>query len=112
MRILYIADDGTQFDDYDACEAYEALLGHEAIYNIKFDDGKHSYKVKRGDEFDDSVYQRAEKVYVETEKELEDFQWLTKECGWCEFEQITSPGKWVRKDMGDMMGVWEKKGDR
>lgn len=97
MRILYIANDGTEFENEWDCEAYEEAQNHPEITNVVFYDKNNCpYKVG-SDLFDDDIYNDCEKVLIHDEKEYEAFQWLARECGWCEFQnQIKSPGLWVR----------------
>ena len=64
--------------------------------------------------FDDHIYNDAEKIVVHNTEEVDALLWIADYTGWCEFEQITSPGTWVRhaKDMGTHYlysdGIWEK----
>lgn len=110
MKTIYIADDGTTFDDYYECENYEESMKHPNLYHITFLDS--IGKELNPDEFpkgvfDDLLYQKCEWVIVHDEKEVSDIQWLADYCGWSEFEDITSPGTWKRED-AVWDGVWSK----
>ena len=117
MRIVYIAEDGTEFSNVWDCEEYEALLSHQEIYNIMFFDlmGNKTF-IKHGDEFNDDLYNYAEKIIIRSQKELECLKWITDYCGWCEFEDITSPGVWIREENKESCGYikdgkWKRVGD-
>ena len=43
MKIIYIAEDGTQFDDEFECESYEGKLNHPYLKNIVFYDIKDNF---------------------------------------------------------------------
>ena len=117
MRTIYIAEDGTEFNNVWDCEDYEALLSHQEIYNIAFfDEMSNKTFVKHGDEFNDDLYNYAEKIIVHNERELECLKWITDYCGWCEFEDITSPGTWIREVDEEVYSYykdskWKKVGD-
>ena len=97
MRTVYIADDGKEFDDPCDCELYEGILCHKEVYGIEFYDAEGKpFHIQPGNEFDDDIYQKTEELIVHNKKELECLQWLTESCGWCEFDSITSPGRWKR----------------
>lgn len=109
MKVLYEAIDGSIFNDQNDCEVYEASINHSALFDISFYDSEgNEYSISdyKPDIFNDLIYQRCGKVFAHNEDELKDLQWLAEECGWCEFEQITDVGIWVRhEDLGN--GTWE-----
>lgn len=102
MRILYIADDGTEFaNEYD-CEMYEDLQCYPSQFTIDFYDAKgRLYRIPNDYYYDDrefdEIYQRAEKVVIHNQSEFEALMHLRDIYGWCEFDDITGPGTWVRK---------------
>lgn len=109
MKIIYIADDGKQFDDPWECEAYEELQKHTYIYGIKFvTDHDAEYQISHGEEFEDYIYNKANCVLIHNERELSDLQWLADYCGWSEFQQIDSTGMWKRIQISLWDGKWEK----
>ena len=116
MTILYKAFDSTIFEDEYECEDYENRICHPLLENIEFfDENNHSYFINfdSNDPFSDSTYNHCRKVIIHDSYEFNDFIWLAKYCGWCEFyEQITEPGIWIRHEFSDYLrrfeGYWEK----
>lgn len=108
MRILYIADDGTEFDNEFDCEVYEETNRHNKVNDIEVYDADGN-RVLFESVYNDAFYNEAEKIIIHTEEEVADILWLAEYTGWCEFEQITSVGTWVRKNDEEYYeGVWEK----
>ncbi len=91
MRTLYIADDGTEFDDEWECE------NHEWRYSHKMDDV--TFYDKYGNELEDKVsedtYNDCAKIVVESEEGVEDIQALVDYTGFLGYESIDSPGTWI-----------------
>ena len=109
MRVVYIANDGTKFDDQWDCEVYEASIKHNNLFDIElYDDNGHPYRIDKLSIFDDWIYYKAEKVVIPTQKAYEDFVWLTEETGWCEWEDITEFGTWVRHEDECLNAEWRK----
>ena len=97
MEILYKAFDGMIFKDEEECIDYENIMLHPNLFTIKFlDENENPYYICKEDIYDDDIYQKAEMVTIHSEDEYKDFLWLTEECGWGEFMDITSPGVWKR----------------
>ena len=109
MRVVYIANDGTEFDDEWDCEVYEAGIKHTGLLDIEFYDVNNQlYQIDKLSVFDEWVYYKAEKVVIPTQKAYDDFAWLTEETGWCEWEDITEPGIWVRHEDERRNARWIK----
>jgi len=92
MRVVYIANDGTQFDDGFDCEDYEWKLNHPRIVDIKFYD---EFNNELFDPFSEKTYVETQTIIVpddETAEQLRDLGYYT---GFCCYEDITSAGKWV-----------------
>lgn len=108
MRILYIADDGTEFDNEFECEYYEEIKRHNKVNDIEVYDADGN-RVLFESVYNDAFYNEAEKIIIHTEEEATDILWLAEYTGWLEFEQLTSVGTWVRhqKDWKSI-GTWEK----
>ena len=109
MKIIYFyeAFDGKLFDDENNCEIYETRHLHPNLSDIIFfnKEGK-SYFINYNCPFNDNIYYDCEHIYIPTDA-FDDFKWLVKTCGWCEFEQITAPGKWKRiVPEGQIDGKW------
>ena len=91
MRIIYIADDGTQFyDEYD-CKDYEWRLKHSHLKEI------HAFD-KDGAELNDIVsedtYNLADKIVVESIEALSDLKDLADYTGYCAYYSIDKIGEW------------------
>lgn len=109
MRVVYIANDGTEFDDQWGCEAYEAGIKHTDLLDIEFYDvNDQLYQIDKLNILDEWVYCNAEKVVIPTQKAYDDFAWLTEETGWCEWEDIAEPGIWVRHEDERGNAEWRK----
>lgn len=109
MKVVYIANDGTEFDDQFECEVYEASSLHDSLIYIDFYDGDgKTYHIDPNNIFDETVYWKSEKIIIPRGKAYDDFAWLTEETGWCEWEDITEPGIWTRHE--DELGnaKWRK----
>ena len=70
MRVVYIADDGKEFDNEFDCEHYEWMLNHPNLKYIKI------YDNRTGELFDDimtdDAYNYGDKVVIPTEFALKD----------------------------------------
>jgi len=111
MEIIYKANDGTLFDNEFDCLQYEEAKTYGHIYFIefftKFDN---KYFITKDNLFKDCNYNICEKLIIHNQNEfLEFFKWADY-CGWCEFyEQIDSPGIWVRtEEENTCKGKWTK----
>ena len=91
MKILYIADDGTEFDNKFDCEDYEFKLDHPFLSSICFYD---SAGKELNDAFSEETYQMATKVMIPTMEAVKDLQDLRAYTGFCDYEYITEPGVW------------------
>ena len=108
MKTIFIADDGTQFDDFDKCEEYETIQKHQKMFDIIFaDENGTEYTLNKDDPFNDLTYHKAWKVVIKTQEELDELAFLASECGWIKFEQITDLGTWIRFEGEDFDGVWK-----
>lgn len=93
MRVEYIADDGTRFDNEWDCMAHEDMLNHP---NLKFvswilEDGTICGLDRC---FDEDVYLNCIRIIVPSDEAAADVRWLAKHCGYCDYEAITSMGVW------------------
>jgi len=97
MRIIYEADDGTQFDEEWKCEDYEWKLAHPNLKYIK------CYN-KEGEEleslFEEDTYNYVKKIVVPTDHAAKDLQDLANYTGYCYYAHITESGVWVYKENG------------
>lgn len=92
MRVIYIANDGKEFDDeFDCCD-YEWQLNHPHLKDILFYDENNCLL---GDITSDDTYNVTEKIIVPNKKSLKDLQELGKYCGFCCYEDINECGEWT-----------------
>lgn len=100
MKILYIADDGTQFEDEWECTDYEWRLAHPHLKEIKFLNA--AGEPILSDPLEDITYNKTETVIVPNEAALQDLQDLADYTGFCDYMDIDSIGTWKHYD--DSMG--------
>ena len=95
MKTIYIADDGTQFDDKYECEDYEWQLNHPYLKDV------HAFD-KDGNEFEDifseDTYNYSAKIIVTSDEGLKDLQALTDYAGYCCYGYIDRVGEWEFDD--------------
>lgn len=91
MRVIYIADDGTQFDDVFKCEDYEWRLNHPGSNDVHMFDAN-------GNELPniltEKTYDNVMVVVAESEEALDALKALADYTGYCDYYDITSVGKW------------------
>ena len=99
MTTIYIADDGTQFDNRVECEDYEWKLNHPHLKDVHIFD-------KNGNEFEDvfaeDTYNYSEKIVVTNDEAIKDLQDLARYTGYCYYNHIDKVGEWIfdeRKEM-------------
>lgn len=95
MRIVYIADDGKEFDNEFECEHYEWLQNHPHLKNIKcYDkDGK-----QLEDIMSDDTYYFAKKIIVPTDECVKELVELVEYTGFCDYAYINEPRIWSYVD--------------
>lgn len=99
MKIIYVADDGTQFDNEFDCEFYEWKLKHPCLKEIcMFDkDGN-----RLEDILSEDTYNLSMKIIIPSDEAVECIQALADYTGYCAYESIDQIGEWVfdeRKDI-------------
>lgn len=92
MKVIYIADDGKQFDGAFECLDYEWRAAHSYLEDIHVYD---EWGKRLEDLFSEDNYCRADVVIVDSLKGAMDLYDLAKYCGFCGYEDINSAGKWV-----------------
>lgn len=92
MRTIYIADDGTQFDNKWDCVDYEWRQNHPYIKEVLLY-GKRRKRIKE-DILSEDVYNTVEFIVIKTEEILKDFRALVDYTGFCCYDDITEVGKW------------------
>lgn len=94
MKIIYIADDGKEFNDEIACAYYEWILKHPALREVKV------YNKDNEELFDlleQNTYEYAQKIIVPTDVAARQLQDLADFTGYCYYEQIVEKGIWEFK---------------
>ena len=92
MKIVYIADDGKEFDDEYDCEHYEWQLNHTHLNDVHFYD-KDSNELK--DIFSADTYGDVMTITVPTDEAAKDLQALARYTGHCFYDHITESGVWI-----------------
>ena len=92
MKIIYIADDGKEFDNEFDCEDYEWKLNHPYLKDICFYDKDNNNLV---DIFTDDAYGKTERVVVSSENALKDLQEFADYTGFCCYGDIVECGEWI-----------------
>lgn len=113
MKIIYQAFDEKSFENEEDCEVYEFKKLHPNLFTIDFYDAENKLfhlSKDRDNLWNDITYYTAEKVEIHNTAELSDFLLLSKETGWCEFEeQINEVGFWERTEDEVGNGIWVKR---
>ena len=95
MRIIYIADDGTEFDNEFDCEHYEWKLNHPHLKDVHIFD---KYGTEFKNIFMQASYDYSSKIIITNEEALKDFQEFTEYTGFISFEDIDKVGEWKFDD--------------
>lgn len=99
MKVIYIADDGKEFEDYWECREYEFLLNHPHLktitfyskYGVQIFIHEKEYYIMRNDE---QFYEDVEYIIIHNENELADFMDFIQKAGYISFQTIDSIGEW------------------
>ena len=92
MRTVYMANDGTLFDDEYECQEYEWKQKYGAdLDTITFLDDEGN---TLGDPLSDEVYRAVEMVIVPTVAAAAALRALSDYAGFCAYENINKSGKW------------------
>ena len=92
MKIIYIAEDGTQFDDESDCEHYEWKLNHPNLRDVHaFDSDGNEFE----DIFSEDTYNHSATILVETDAAAKDMRELAEYTGYDYYEHITGSGIWT-----------------
>jgi hypothetical protein len=95
MRIVYIADDGKEFDDEYDCLHYEWRLNHPNLKDVHIYD-EHGKEFE--DIFSEDTYGDCMKITVPTDEAAQDMQALAKYTGHCYYAHIKESGTWKFDD--------------
>lgn len=92
MKVIYIADDGKEFDDEFDCQDYEWILSHSHIKDVRAYDKDEN---KLEDILSEKTYEIADKIVVPNENALNDFRELASYTGFCAYDDVVECGEWV-----------------
>lgn len=109
IKTVYIADDGTQFDNEE--EAYYYVMKHNypELFKIKFyNEDWGLFYLDEKDYFNSDVFEYCDAVEIKDEKELKALHWFSQTFGPIEFyKYINSPGFWIGSWMrGDTENIY------
>lgn len=96
MRTIFIADDGTEFDDEWDCKDYEFRKSLD-LEGIEIYD---KYGT-RHDPLSEDGYNNAVKIIVKTERAVSDLNKIAKYTGFSLYEDVNSVGTWIFKEHDD-----------
>lgn len=98
MKIVYIADDGTIFDEGFKCIEYEIKLKYGKILDSVqfFDDKEQKLNWSFDESFDNDVF----RIIITSNEQLEALYALSDYGGNPEFEFIDEPGTWEQDEDG------------
>lgn len=93
MRTVFIADDGTEFDDEWDCKDYEfrKSLDFEGIE-------MYDKYGTRYDPYSERGYNKVVKIIVKTERAVSDLNKIAKYTGFVLYEDVNSVGTWIFKE--------------
>ena len=95
MKIIYIADDGTQFDNEFKCEDYEWKLKHT---NIKDAHAFNKDGIEFEDIFSEDTYNYSTKIIVSSDEAARELQELCNYTGYVCYKSINKAGEWIFDD--------------
>ena len=98
MKVIYIADDGKEFDNEYDCESYEWKLNHTHLYEICFYD-KDGNKLE--DPYSEDTYNNSERIVVSTEVAMKELHELAHYTGYCCYYDIIECGEWYFDDKAE-----------
>ena len=107
MRVVYIADDGKEFDDEWECKDYEWKLNHHHLNDVRFYDKD---EMRLRDIFSEDTYNNVVKIIVPNNYAVTDMKELADYTGYCYYAYITESGTWVFEENGSD-GKFVKVGD-
>lgn len=93
MRTIFIADDGTEFDNEWGCKDYEFRKSLD-LDSIEIYD-KHG---TRYDPLSEDGYNKAVKIIIKTERAVSDLNKIAKYTGFTLYEDVNGVGTWVFKE--------------
>ena len=108
MKIIYVADDGKQFDDEWDCKDYEWGLNHPHLKDIVCYDQEDRVLENI---YSQDTYENVMHIEVPSDEAAKELRELGRYCGFCSYENIEEAGIYVWKDgiNGGFVKVWRCK---
>lgn len=97
MRVIYIADDGTTFDDEWDCKDYEFRKSLSLDDIEVYDENSNRFD----DILSEVAYNNCTRVIVKTDKAVANLHKIVEYTGFIGYDDIDSPGIWNAKIDGD-----------
>ena len=98
MKTIYIADDGTTFDNEFDCTDYEWKINHPCLNDIIMKDEHGKILTEM---FSEDTYNTVYTIIVTNEHQVKDLHEFADYTGWVEYYNITKPGTWEWKKIDD-----------
>ena len=95
MRVVYVADDGTCFDDEFECENYEWKISHPNLKDVRFFDEN---GIELEDPFSEETYNNSSVIMVLNDEAVKDLKDLTLFTGYYSYANINDVGEWFFDD--------------
>lgn len=92
MKVVYIADDGKEFDNEFDCEVHEWKLRHPHLQDVRFYDECGNELI---DIFSEGSYNKTEKVVIPNDDALKDFQDFAECTGFYCYDSVVDCGEWT-----------------
>ena len=92
MHVIYISDDGKEFNDEFECEQHEWIISNPDIENI------HIYDVNGNelvDLFSENTYDKSYKIEVPNESALDALHKFAEYTGFCSYQTVDGCGTYV-----------------
>ena len=97
MRVIYIADDGKEFDDKLECEHHEWMLNHQNLKYIKiYNENDELIE----DILSEEAYNYGQEVIVPTDLAAKELRDWAEYSGYCYFDHIKEAGVWEFREKG------------
>lgn len=92
MRVVYISDDGKEFNDEFECEQHEWIINNPDIENIHIYDKDGNELV---DLFSENTYDKSYRIEVLDESALDALHKLAEYTGFCLYKTINDYGDYI-----------------
>lgn len=92
MKIIYVANDGKQFDNEVECLSYEWLQDHPLLSGVEFldENGDRLY-----DLLSEDTYNNVVTIIIPNANVYREFRALARYTGYCAYADIDYAGTWV-----------------